>query len=288
MASQIFETYYKTLQNAPHPVDIIIDWMRNTQMPDGIMVEEVAIRDTPAVWITPNSWHGGRVMVYFHGGGYTKGGIDTHLGLSAHLARATNAKTLLVDYRRAPDHPFPAAVDDCCRTLIWLFAKGFSAEKLIIAGDSAGGGLTMASLLKLKEQHYPMPAAAICLSPWVDLTNSGGSMNTRDKQDPWLNKEDLDECAAAYLPHQNLKTPLASPLFADLDGLPSTMILVGTREVLLDDSLRLAAKLDQAHVDTKLVVFEDMIHVWPLLVTRVPEADQAIAEIAAFLDEKMP
>jgi acetyl esterase/lipase len=283
MSNTSYEAIYQTIQQAPRPVEVIIDLMKNTPLPEGTQVERTAIRHIPAAWITPPKVDEQRTLAYFHGGGYTKGGIETHLGLVGHIAQAARSRALLIEYRLAPKHPFPAAVNDCHQSVLWLYDKGINPEKMCIAGDSAGGGLALAVAQKLKTQGRPLPATLVCLSPWVDLTNSGETMETRAKADPWLNKTDLDECAQAYIPHQNHRHPLASPLFADLTGLPPLLVMVGTREVLLADSRRLVEKARSSGVLTTLVVGQKMIHVWPLLVTRIPEAEDAIQDIGAFV-----
>ncbi len=285
MTNPSYEDIYQTIQQAPRPVEVIIDLMKSTPLPEGTRVEKAGMEHIPAAWITPPEVEGQRTLVYFHGGGYTKGGIETHQGLVAHMAQAARARAFLMDYRLAPKHPFPAALNDCYRSVLWLYEEGVPPESLCIAGDSAGGGLTLAVSRKLKNHGKPLPAALVCLSPWVDLTNSGETMITRAEEDPWLNKADLDECARAYLPHQNRTHPLASPLFADLTGLPPLLVMVGTREVLLADSQRLADKALRAGVPTTLVVAPEMIHVWPLLVTRIPEAADAMQEIGAFIEK---
>jgi acetyl esterase/lipase len=224
-------------------------------------------------------------MLYLHGGGYAIGSIVTHRGLAGRLSQAAAARVLLVDYRLAPEHPFPAAVNDATGAYRWLLAQGIDPARLIIAGDSAGGGLTIAALVAVRDAGMPLPAAAVCLSPWVDLEGSGDSVTTKATADPLVQKAGLLQLAAWYLAGANPRTPLAAPLYADLRDLPPLLIQVGTAEILLDDATRLAEKAIAAGVKVTLEPWEDMIHVWQLFAPMLPEGQKAIERIGVFVQQ---
>ena len=226
-----------------------------------------------------------RIVYYLHGGGYIAGSIDSHREMVSRLARTAKARVLLIDYRLAPENPFPASVEDALAGYRWLLSTGVNPDRVIIAGDSAGGGLTMATLVALKDAGEPLPAAAVCVSPWVDLVCTGESMVTRADADPLLQHDSLIEIAGFYLWEGDQRTPLASPLYADLTGLPPLLVLVGTAEVLYDDARRLAEK---AEVDGLEVVFEpweDMIHDWTMVAAMLPEGQQVIDRIGKYVIE---
>jgi acetyl esterase/lipase len=199
------------------------------------------------------------------------------------VSRAAGARVLLIDYRLAPEHPFPAAVDDATRAYQFLLASGIQPARAAIAGDSAGGGLTVASLLALRDAGARLPAAGVCLSPWFDLTMSGGSIRSKAAVDPMVQGENLGRMAQAYLGTADAKLPLASPLFADLRGLPPLLVHVGTAEVLLDDSIRFAERARAADVDVTLDEWDDMVHVWHAFAAFLPEAREAMQRVGAFL-----
>ncbi len=217
------------------------------------------------------------------------GSIGSHRGLAGRLALEAGCQVATLDYRLAPEHPFPAAVDDAVAAYRDLLALGVPPDRIAIGGDSAGGGLTVAALLALRTAGTPLPAAAVCLSPWVDLTQSSASFDRIGGLDPLVFKAGLDIMAEAYLGDRDRTADLASPLFAeDLTGLPPIMIEVGEHEVLLDDSLRLAERLRTAGVDVSLTVWPEMIHVFQVFGDMLdPEAGQSIAAIASFLAERL-
>jgi len=236
-----------------------------------------------AEWVDPPGVSSERAVLYLHGGGYCIGSIQTHRQLAADVARAAGARTLLIDYRLGPEHPFPAAVEDATRAYRFLLSGGVRAARSAIAGDSAGGGLTVATLLSLRDAGEPLPASAACLSGWFDLSMSGASMQTKAAVDPMVQRENLARYAAAYLGGADARTPLASPLFADLAGLPPLLVQVGTAETLLDDSTVFAERARAAGVEVSVEVWDDMIHVWHAFGFLLPEARQAIERIGAFL-----
>jgi phosphinothricin tripeptide acetyl hydrolase len=251
--------------------------------PADVKVERVSAPAAPAEWLRPPSAEPGRVVLYLHGGGYVIGSPRSHRHLAAAIAGAAGAAALLLDYRLAPEHPYPAAVDDATAAYRWLLDQAIAPARIVVAGDSAGGGLTVATLLALREARVPLPAAAVCISPWVDLTCSGGSYRTRADADPIVRRAGVEEMAKAYLGAAPATTPLASPLFADLHGLPPLLIHVGSDEVLLDDAVQLAERARAAGVETTLEVYERMIHVWHWFLPMLDEAQTAVDAIGQFV-----
>ena len=245
--------------------------------------EPVDARGVPGEWIAAPGASPARTLYYLHGGGYVTGSINTHRALIARLSAASGARALALNYRLAPEHPFPAAVEDAVAGYRWLLEQGVDREGLVIAGDSAGGGLTVATLVALRDAGVPLPAAAVCLSPWTDLEGIGESAKTRADADPMIDGAHLAEDARWYLGGADPRTPLAAPLYADLSGLPPMLIHVGDAEVLLDDSTRLAERAKAAGVDVTLEVWDHMVHVWHFLAAILPEGQQAIDRIGAFV-----
>lgn len=245
--------------------------------------EKVDAGGVPAEWITVPGADSTSAILYLHGGGYVVGSINSHRGLASRLSRAAGARALAIDYRLAPEHPFPAAVDDATTAYRWLVKRGVSPRRIVIAGDSAGGGLAVATLVNLRDQGDPLPAAGVCLSPWVDLEGIGESMTARAHLDPMVQKEGLQMLARHYLGKADARSPLAAPLYADLSGLPPLYIQVGTAETLYDDSTRLAERARKAGVDVTLEPWEEMIHVFQLFAAMLPEGREAIERIGAFV-----
>jgi monoterpene epsilon-lactone hydrolase len=239
----------------------------------------------PGAWIVAPGAAEERVLLYLHGGGYVVGSVDTHRDLMARLSRAAGVRVLGVDYRLAPEEPFPAALEGAIAAYRWLVGSALDPAHIAIAGDSAGGGLTLATLVALRDAGAPLPAAAACLSPWVDLEGTGESITTKAAVDPFVRKEALQFMTQHYLGDRDPRTPLASPLYADLHGLPPLFIQLGTAEILLDDATRIADRAKAAGVPVTLDVWEDMIHVWPLFAAILPEGQQAIERIGAFIRE---
>ena len=252
-------------------------------IPADVKREKVSAGGVPAEWVVAENADPDRVILYLHGGGYVIGSINTHRELGSRLSRAAAARVLLIDYRLAPEHPHPAAVDDAVAAYRWLLSQGVNPSRLAIGGDSAGGGLTVATLVAVRDAGLPVPAAGVCLSPWVDLEGIGESMTTKAAADPMVQRDGLLKMAAAYLAGQNPRTPLASPLYADLSGLPPLLIQVGTAETLLDDSTRLAERARKSGVQVTLEPWEDMIHVWQAFASLLPEGRQAIDRIGEFV-----
>ncbi|HJT55195.1 MAG TPA: alpha/beta hydrolase [Ktedonobacteraceae bacterium] len=248
-----------------------------------VRYEPCKIEGMCAEWITAPGAVEERVILYLHGGAFIVGSVNTHRSLAVDLSRVAHARVLLVDYRLAPEYPFPAAIDDALCAYCWLLAQGIAPEHVAIAGDSAGGGLTVALLLAARDAGKPMPAAAVCLSPFIDLTLTGESIKTRAKVDVMVQTELMPFAIEAYLGETDPSTPLASPLYADLHGLPPLLIQVGTDEVLHDDATRLAANARAAGVDTTLEIWDGMFHSWQAWGWLLPEAQRAVARIGDFV-----
>ena len=293
MASEQLQTIIQTIKSQPDLHGAPIEQRRAAMeavtvmfpVPDDVTREPVDAGGVPAEWIAAPGTDADRVIYYLHGGGYAIGSINTHREMISRLSRASGARALAINYRLAPEHPFPAAIEDATTAYRWLLSTGVDPARIVIAGDSAGGGLTVATLISLRDAGDPLPAAAVCLSPWVDLEMTGDSMTTKAEVDPMITKEDVLEGAQAYLNGADPRTPLASPIHADLSGLPPLLIHVGTAEVLLDDATRLAERARSAGVDVTLEPWDDMIHVFQFFASMLPEGQQAIDRIGEFVRE---
>ena len=262
---------------------------RGIRLPRGVTVRTIQVGGIHAEWIEPSGADPDRVILYLHGGGYCLCSLDTHRGLAARLALASGARLLIIDYRLAPENPYPAALEDALAAYRWLLAQGIPAKQIAVGGDSAGGGLTLATAVSLRDASQALPAALFLLSPWTDLTFSGKSILTRKKVDPIFGGEgNRFGFAPAYLGMHDPADPLISPLFADLHNLPSTLIHVGSDEMLLDDSTRLEERLKAARGTARLVVWDGMWHVFQVFAPYVPEAQQAIDEIGEFIRQRIP
>lgn len=254
--------------------------------PADIKSEQVSASGIDSEWVTAPGAKADRVVLYLHGGGYVIGSVKTHRDLMGRVSRSAQARVLGLNYRLAPENPFPAAVDDAVAGYRWLLGQGYKPSKIAVAGDSAGGGLTVATLVAIREAGLPLPAAGVCQSPWVDLEGIGESMTTRAKVDPVVQREGLNGMAQGYLQGKDPRTPLAAPLYADLKGLPPLLIQVGDAETLLDDSNRLTERAKAAGVQVKIEVWPEMIHVWQLFASFLPEGQQAVDVIGKFIAER--
>ncbi len=249
-----------------------------------VAFDEIHIADRSAVWLKPPEAPDSRVLLFFHGGGFVIGSPRTHRGLAGDLARAAGARALSVDYRLAPEHPFPAALDDCIAAYRWLLDQDIPAEAIVLAGDSAGGNLVLASLLTLRDSGIPLPRGACLFSPWVDLALAGDSFESKASIDPRMTQQTLRNYAKAYLAGRDALLPLASPLYArTLSGLPPLLIQVGSDELLLDDATRLATRAGHANVGVRLEIWPGMTHVWQAYAPMLGEGRQAIDEAGRFL-----
>ena len=257
-------------------------------IPDDVVVTEVTAGGVPAHWLAAPGAAPGRVLLFLHGGGFQFGSLRSDGELAARLGRASGMRVLFPEYRLAPEHRFPAAIDDVRAVWRWLRTdQGLSAESVAVAGDSAGGGLAVSLLVATRDAGQRRPAAAVLMSPTVDLTSSGASMTERVEQDPFSTPALLRQLAADYLGGADPKTPLASPLFASLAGLPPLLILVGTADLLLSDSERLAAAAASAGAGVILAVGEGLPHVYPIMLG-TPEAAAATERIGTFLRARVP
>ena len=252
-----------------------------------VRVEETTVNGLKAEWLKPKGVPEGKVLLYLHGGAYVLCSCRTHRQLVSHIARAAGINALVPEYRLAPENPFPAAIDDAVGVYRSLLAEGTSPNDIFIAGDSAGGGLTVATLLELRHAGDPMPAAAVLLSPFLDITASGESATSRAAADPWFRADEMDVVARYYCPdEQDLQNPLISPVFANVAGLPPTLIQVGDDEILLSDSTRFAEKMKSAGCEVELEVWPEMWHVFQLFIGKMPESRRAINKIGEYLRAK--
>ncbi|MCP5207159.1 MAG: alpha/beta hydrolase [Hahellaceae bacterium] len=226
-------------------------------------------------------------ILYIHGGGFTTGSPSTHRLIAERLSYTARAMVLLIDYRLAPEHPYPAGLDDCVNAYQWLLKSGYSPRNLAVAGDSAGGGLCLSTLLRLKDAYSPLPSSAVLFSPWVDLTMSGNSIVDNAKKESMLSVDWMQLMARHYA-KDNLKDPLCSPLFADLSGLPPVLIQVDSSEVLLADATRLAEKLHNLGNNTRINIWHGLWHVWQTFVKFLPEANEAVGHAGEFIQEFWP
>jgi acetyl esterase/lipase len=250
---------------------------------EDIRCQSLLIGELRAEWVSPPEAADDRVLLYLHGGGYVMGSIDTHREMVSRISRAATARGLIVEYRLAPEHLYPAAVEDAISSYIWLLGEACNPRRTVIAGDSAGAGLTMATLVSLRDKGYPLPAASVCLSPWVDLEGMGESMVTKADVDPIIQREGILFMARAYLGGTDPRTPLAAPLYAGLKGLPPMLIQVGTSEILLEDAKRLASRAKEADVEVILEIWDEMFHVWHFFASLLPEGREAIDHIGRFI-----
>lgn len=249
----------------------------------GAKSEKVDAGGVRAEWIVAPEAEKDRVILYFHGGGYVLGSIHSHRDMCERLSRAAKARVLALDYRLAPENPFPAAVEDARAAYRWLLAQGIQPSRIAIAGDSAGGGLTFACLLALKQHGDPMPACATPISPWVDLEGTGESMITCAEIDPMVHKSMIEAMGKTYVQNGELRNPLAAPLYGDLTGLPPLLIHVGERETLRDDAVRMAEKAKEAGVPCELDIAKGQIHVWHIFANKLDEGEEAIQKLGAFI-----
>lgn len=237
----------------------------------------------PAEWIATSEAAPERVVLYFHGGSYNSGSLNSHRSLVANIAKTAGVRILNVDYRLAPEHPFPAAVEDAVTAYQWLLKNNISPSQIIAAGDSAGGGLALALLLSLRDAGEHMPAAAVCLSPWTDLSCTGNSWKANAKKDFMLSLDLLLQSAQLYLGNSDPRSPLASPLYADLKGLPPVLIQVGSDEMILSDSTNFAEQARAQGVDITLEIWEGMQHEWQFAANLLPEGKRALDHIGQYI-----
>lgn len=246
-------------------------------------IESLEVFGIPAALISTPEAASERIILYLHGGGYLFGSRHTHSRVASELSVAAKAKVLLIDYRLAPEHPFPAALEDGLTSYRWLLELNFKPSQIALAGDSAGGNLALGIMLSLKKDRQPLPACALLMSPLTDFARTGKSIQTKADVDPMVSPELLEMVANSYLTGQNFFAPLVSPIYADLSALPPLLIHVGSQEILLDDSLRLASKAAEDNVAVELKVWQNMIHCFHQFTSNLTEGREAIAEAGAFI-----
>lgn len=254
--------------------------------PQRASINPVKIAERPAEWVCDPDTDDGRVMLYVHGGGYVQGSLASHRNLVFEIARSMKGKVLNLDYRLAPEHPFPAAVEDTVNAWAELLEMGIDPKKASFGGDSAGGGLVIAALVSARDKGLPMPSCACCISPWTDLVGTGRTMDTKALEDPMVNRAALEFFSDFYADKEDKTHPLISPLFADLAGLPPLLIQVGTAETLLDDSRRLATRARYAGVDVSYAEWEGMPHIWHIFAPLLEKSRKAIIELGEFVERK--
>ena len=248
-----------------------------------ITADRVNAGGVAAEWVSVPGVDQDRTVVWLHGGGYVIGNNRTHRGISGLISRASGARVLCLDYRLSPEFPFPAPVEDTVAAYRWLVSNGANPKKIVFGGESAGGGLTVSALVALRYLAEPLPAAGVCVSTWADLTHTSSSITANAASDPALTIEGLEAFAQAYLGDRDRRAPLASPVFADLRGLPPLLVMVGSVEIILDDSKRLVEKAKAEGVDATLEVWDDMPHNWHQYALVLPEGKRAVDRIGGFV-----
>jgi len=290
LASEELQRVLEMLKSRPAETGLSIEEQRAAfeAMPkfplaEDVRCEKVDAAGVPAEWITTPEADGKRVICYLHGGGYVLCSINTHREMISRLSRAAGARALAIDYRLAPENPFPAALDDSVAAYRWLLSLGMDPARVVVAGDSAGGGLTVATLVALRDAGEQLPAAGVCISPWADLECCWESTMTTAEDEGMIARDIILGMAKAYLGETDPRTALASPIHADLTGLPPLLIQVGTAGDLLHDANRLAERAKTDSVDVILEPWEEMIHVWHMFAGMLPEGQQAIDRIGEFI-----
>lgn len=271
----------------PELRDLFEEWHLPTAEPAGVTYAEVDAGGVPSMWCIPVGCDDSRVIVFTHGGGYVVGSMHTHRKLAGHLAKAAGCRALVIDYRRAPENPHPAPVEDAVKAYRWLLDQGIQPGHISTCGDSAGGGMCTTMVLKARDEGLPLPAAVMPLSPWYDMEGKGASLDSNSAVDVLVQREILMNMAATFLGEASPSDPLANPLYADLEGLPPVLIQVGGDEGLLDDSHRFAERAKTAGVDVTVEVYPEMQHVFHFLAGRAPEADEAVSKLGAFAKSHM-
>jgi monoterpene epsilon-lactone hydrolase len=290
--ANLLKLYYRVQQRlSPAPVEIDLVKTRAEMEAIAKMFKPMARFETAPVdvegiqaeWLIPEKVAGERTILYLHGGYYLIGSIASHRNLAANIASAAQARTLLIDYCLAPEHPFPAALEDVLKAYGWILRQGIQPEQVSLAGDSAGGGLVLTTLLALRERGMPLPACGVCQSPATDLAMSSESWKSNLKKEFVVDPNIARQIRPLYLKDGDPTNPLASPIYAELHGLPPLLIQVGSDEVLLSDSTTCAERARAAGVDVTLEVWPGMFHVWQFTAPIIPEAKRAIERIGEFI-----
>ena len=254
-------------------------------IPAGVACQDVDMGGVPGKVVVPDGYEGDRVLLYIHGGGYVGGSPAGYLGLAGHFAKLLGAKVYLPDYRLAPEHPFPAPLDDTLASYRWLLEQGNDPRSIVFSGDSAGGAMVVSVMVKARNAGLPLPAGGAALSPWANLEHTGASIDSRDGLDPQASRSGLTLLAKAFLNGALPANPDASPVFADVRGLPPILVQIGENEVMLSDAMRLATHLGENRVRVSLEVWPGMFHVWHLFAAILPEGMQAVKNAVVFLDQ---
>jgi epsilon-lactone hydrolase len=255
--------------------------------PRGTVVERLDLDGVKAVRIAHKASRHDRLVLYLHGGGHVSGKPALYRDFTWRIAEATRARVVILDHRLAPEHPFPAALDDAVTAYRALVAGGAAPSRMAVMGESAGGGLALAMLLRLRDEDTPLPAAAAVFSPWTDLALTGASMRDNAEADPMIQSREAPRLAACYLAGADPRTPYAPPLYGDPVGLPPTLFQVGSDEVLRDDSVRMAARMRAAGCEVELEVWPRMPHAWQLWARVMPEARTALEHVGKFVERRM-
>ena len=296
MPSQASKLIRATLVNDIEAINIPLEVQRRewegsatqTLLPLDSIIAPLMAEDVACERISCSSVERDEVMFYLHGGGFTVGSCKTHRDLAARLSLTTGIPVLLVDYRLAPEYPFPAAIEDVTKAYRWLIKSGTQPHQIIMGGDSSGGGLAMSTLLSLRDNGDSLPSAVVLLSPWLDLALTGESLVSRAHLDPLVSQEGLRACAKHYIGDRDPKDSLISPLYADLHSLPPMLIHVGDHELLLSDAIRLADRAQAANVEVKLDVWPEMWHVWHAWAASLPEGQEALNQIGGYVSRYLP
>jgi acetyl esterase/lipase len=289
MISPQAQHLWQTIRDAPKQIDLPLTQKRAmgehaedvTSEPEGVRYEPAP--EVDGIWAVPDNARSGAAILYLFGGGYQISSPHSRRKTAGHLAHASSARAVIPNYRLAPEHPFPAAVDDATEAYIWLLKQGAHASQTVVAGDSSGGGLTVATLLRLRDDGEPTPAGGVAISPWADMTCSGESFKANASADITVTRDGLLSMAQSYLHAADPRDPEASPLFGDVQDLPPLFILVGGDEVLLDDAVGLTRNAGLARGDVLLYIGSGMQHVFPIYAGAMPEADTAIAMIGDWI-----
>ncbi|OWQ95369.1 alpha/beta hydrolase [Sphingopyxis witflariensis] len=255
--------------------------------PVGVTVSPADMGGVPGALVTPAEPREGRVMLYIHGGGYFSGGSAGYHGIAGHFAKLLGASVYVPDYRLAPEHLFPAPLDDVSKAYAWLAADPERAKRIVLAGDSAGGAMVVSAMVRARNAGLPLPAGGVAISPWANLEMTGASYTTRDGIDPLCSREILLLMARAILGTTRPNDPDVSPVFAEVRGLPPILVQIGESEVMLSDAIQLATHLADSRVRTSLEIWPDMFHVWPMFIDVIPEAREALESAVSFLDRRL-
>ena len=290
--SEAFDKLYEVFKTHRLSPELGLETLRNeynnlaVSFPpvDDAVYEEVDAGGVRAEWVDVLEDRPKAILMYLHGGGYVMGTVEMYHNMTAGLAKVGKVRVLSVDYRLAPENKFPAALEDSIKAYKWLLNQGYKSEDIVIGGDSAGGGLTLATLLKIRSLGLELPASAVCISPWTDLALIGKSIKAKAEADPILSRSLLKYLSDCYVGEEGDRcNPFVSPFYADLSGLPPILMMVGEREILLDDAIIFSQKAEYYGVKATMVVAQGMTHIWPFFAPVIPEGQQAINYIGKYI-----